>query len=341
MRVTPVILAICLILAAPAHLQAASASRDFPNDECAATANIPSGASGQMTLKLKWKSGGGAPSQVPYTHDFPASAGGCQTGADVTADLMEGLCNACMTAADCDIITGLIGPGFCSGQPCCDGIDPGVSNTINMKTSNGIVTLAKIGIGAIKMEAADNAATVLPGPIVIPASNLTSFFSSTGLGNTVGIDLLPKVTVVIARAGGADGMVTVKIERATPPQDQPFEFTTAGKDDLAFLKGLQDGFAGRGIASAILENRDLIGNTAAAESFYGHALAVTLPPNVLKVTVKAPRGFVNQVDTSATPGPPAKTPALSTWGVAALIGLMLLAGAWILRRTTTMRVNPS
>jgi hypothetical protein len=81
-----------------------------------------------------------------------------------------------------------------------------------------------------------------------------------------------------------------------------------------------------------VDNHALPGLTAAAESYYGPALSVTLPPGVLKVHVKAPRGFVNQSDTSAIVDR-RPTPALTAWGVTMLVGLMLLAGAWILRRS--------
>ena len=343
MRAMAIVMAICLILAVPADLQAAKASKEFPDlqiTDCDPDANIPGGDYGQVNLKLKWKlsgGGGGGPTQLAYTHDYLQADGGCQVGKQVAADLMKGLCNDCITKPDCDVLSGLFGGGFCVGQLCCDNVDPELSNTINLKSSNGLATLTKLS-GEFEVEVSDNLANPAAIP-PIPGSELTNFLHSTNAGNAVGTDLRPKFTIVVARAGGEDGDVTVTIDRVSPPRET-FSFPTAGRHDLGILKGLQDGFAGRGIASTMVENRGLTGHTEAPESYYGQALAVTLPANVLVVTVQAPRGFVNQVDTSTIPGP-ARTPALSTWGVAALIGLMLLAGAWILRRTTTMRVNPS
>lgn len=340
MRFIHAVLAICLLLAAPVDLSAASASKEFPNDACGAVANLPD--LGNVGARLKWKDGSGR--NTPTILESNNSYAACTTGDEVAADMSLRLCLDCIAPGAGCSVSGTSSNGACPfpcvGAVCCT---PDC-NTIGFTsdfffdgTNTGRIALHRGGVGISAQDSGPGATW----------SQLVNLHHSTNAGNTVGTDFLRHFVMSLERRPGAvDGTVIVTIDRGQPPPAETFSFNTTDAQgqplsDDGILTALQAGFAGRSIASTKVRGQALLAVTAASESYHASALSVNVPANVLKVYVKAPRGFMYESDTSTIVGPPTSTPALTTWGVAALIGLMLLAGAWILRRTTTMRVNLS
>lgn len=153
--------------------------------------------------------------------------------------------------------------------------------------------------------------------------------------------------------GAVDGNFTLTFK--SDPPTRSATVTTAGRSEEQVLAAMVTALSGIGIVSQVANvcsaggpgsplswAPDMHSPTPLALVITGLSSRGSQPQPEFKAV--APAGWMISVEGAGEfalqPEAVKKTPALSTWGVAALVGLLLLAGAWILRRTTTMNLSP-
>jgi len=298
-------------------LQANVGSREFPNDQ-GAGCNVSTGSS-KITLGIQY--GGPLPSGPffpPVTLKADDNfAGACVTGATITANLANKLCESCLTQG------GTI--KACGPTPC---VPVGVISCAGIPVASGTFTCALGGAAGVDRVTVDNNSgnPTPPGAGVVAtslAARIMGFSSSTTAGNTLSADLLPDLQVQITPLG-FDGVVTFHSEFVAGGGPS-FTVNTAGKKAIQIGQEIGAGFITMGYPAS---NVTVLGPIVRVRNIH------TLNNNVVRnVSIRGVPGMLVEMGNSSPD--PALVPAVSEWTIALFIGLVLLMGTWLLRRRLT------
>jgi len=307
-------------------------SQDFPNKTTVGVCsglpyNIPAAASGTLRSKIKFSTISNIIDSGALT---PAS---CAVGPTVAINQANALCAAA------DAIPGIVcGCAFGSPAAC----------TSPCTMNNSGLAILSCGTGAIGTSpgfALTHAAGGISFSIagILAADVLKSnTISNTGIGSEVATDPQP-VFLVEANPPPPAGIMTFKVTHAcggTNPRS--FTVDTTGKDTLAIATAIANGYNGLGLPlpcalSASVHAHDELNKytTDPSEFHCQYFVRVAGADTVQELSVTGLPGQVIVVQGSdGLGGGGFPAPALSPWGMAALVTVLLFTSLWFLRRRT-------
>lgn len=300
-------------MAGPALLLAQSISVDTP------TPPAPSAGSMKHILNLK---------NLPNVNTGNFAVGPADTGVLLAKKGGSSICSVALSEGW--TITPVLGCAPATGAGCCATLAAGADGTVIFTAEKPVGTgflFTKL-IGDAKFSIAPSGAGIVLG-----------VNSQTNAGNNLGQDLLPNFLVQVL-PNGVNGVVTFRIfhtQGGLNPRTFPIDtgtFTTL----TAQAHAIRDGFNGAGLTglTAVTRIGKLEAELYAAnpqefiQAPFTHVIA---PASVTEIQVDALPGQIVIEENNAGSTP---VPALSPWGVFALVLTILLASLWFLRRRARM-----
>jgi hypothetical protein len=159
--------------------------------------------------------------------------------------------------------------------------------------------------------------SVVPGNA---GTKIASLHTKTSAGNTHGPDLLSRVLLRV-NPNGHDGNVLLKATGAPGPGPNPFTVNTTGLSDQALHDAIRQGFAAMGVTPVLHPASDSVLSIAPA-NFNGYFVEISYPASVTEFEVNGRPGQI--LIEEATDPSSLAVPALSAWGAAGLIAIILL-----------------
>jgi hypothetical protein len=300
-------------------------SQDFPNKITAgvcggAAYNVPPVVPGTLRSKIKFSS---ISSIIDSGQLAPA---GCAVGETVAINQANALCAAA------DAIPGIVcGCAFgpCIG-PCT--FTPGAFEVLSCGTGGPAVSP-----GFTLTHAAGGAISFTISGLLAPDVLKTNTISNTGIGNEIATDPQP-FWLFEANPPPPAGIMTFKVTQAcggTNPRT--FTVDTTGKDTLQIATAVAAGFNGLGLSApcslsaSVHAHGEINSYTTDSSEFHcQYFVAVTGANTVQEISVTGVPGQV--IVAQGNDGAPTPVPALSPWGMAALVTVLLLTSLWFLRR---------
>jgi len=324
-----VVLLFILVLSAAFPALTQAQSQDFPNKitagVCGGVAyNVPSAASGTLRSKIKLSS---ISTLIDSGALVPAS---CAVGETVAINQANALCAAA------DAIPGIV--CGCAFGPC---VGP-------CTMTAGAFEVLSCGTGALGTSPGFTLSHAAGGAISFSISGLlgtdklkNNTISNTGVGNEIATDPQP-FWIFEANPPPPAGIMTFKVTHACGGANpRSFTVDTTGKDTLAIATAIANGFGGLGLAppcnlsASVRAHDELSIYTSDPSEFHcQYAVVVAGADTVQEISATGLPGQVIVAQGSDGLGAGIPTPALSPWGMAALVTVLLLTSLWFLRRRT-------
>jgi len=322
----------CLILtcvAVPAlALAQDTASLHFPTDaNCTGpnTCNVEnSGAAADMDVTVV---ASGVPNiKTNSVGSIDLVAG--DTGPVTAAKAVNKVCLACAGAGGGVTVSGfIVGPGACAGAACC------------ATTSAQTVVFSCLGAGPrgfdLTRSATADSFTVAPNGA---GGNIQNLNCRTSVGNSNGPDLLERVLLQV-RPNGINGSVTIDVYHTqSPPNPRSITVNTSSFPDTAALHSeitTQLNLLSLGLRAVHHSSSEAGIYSGASETFAGANFVEIVNARTANVTKVELDGLPGQtlVTETADPVPSSPAvPALSAWGMVALVSLLAMSTLWLLRR---------
>jgi hypothetical protein len=344
------VLAACLLLFAPPYVIAQS--NHYPDDDGAAFPgpyNISTGAPGFVTVSLDQTKCGPVTTNGFSLDGFPTGL----TGAEVSMAVSGRLCtNARINGYTC---SGTIAAVACAGQACCDFITT-VADVVIVDCTKPDPPCNGGGFHFEKDPTDPIDAGFVVSALGGPANKIQGvlWFGAPDPGNTVVVDLLPnwivRVDPVDPNGIRIDGNLTFGVAVDLDPNTPADTFTvdTNGLSDTALHAAIAAEYGDPNRDNPLLclvKNEDP--NCGDAVVFSGSPRSIedgseiyrgafVFCPGVTGRRIKelSVKGLPGQtIISETTTGPEhGAVPTLSGWGMALLVGTLLVIGAWLLRR---------
>jgi hypothetical protein len=318
-----------ILMAVPTILPAVSLSTPNNKTECTGAEpnpqgailgdNVPGNAGTGKKMSLRFKVTGGSTFNVT---SVPVAA--CDDGNVVARKFMD------------QIVSTAVPPWVCVVNSPAGGVCGGASNdpTGALRQDWDIFKAPgdQCGFNLLKASSADTTKVDLGGDptgTCVP----TVLNASTNAGNSFEFDLLPfyRFQVVPNGIGGIATLAITHNQGGVNPRVVTVD--TSGKKSAQIMTEFKAGIEATGLGL----NTSLHGSSHAAFPTAFNSLGLLVEVSnaqarqVVEFTVTAPPGQDNIQETGG-PAPSTGVPALSPWGVAFLVGVLLLTSIWMLRR---------
>lgn len=153
-------------------------------------------------------------------------------------------------------------------------------------------------------------------------------------GGMLKADLLASV-LLRYEPDGVPGNVDFNAVGAPGPGPNPFTVNSVGKSDLEFHQAVCNGFSAIGVPASLRTSADN-GRFLDSPPSSGYFVELFHPASVTDIIATPATTGPNL--TMQMDGAPTGIPTLSEWGMAILIAILLITGAWMLRRR--QRLSP-
>lgn len=306
------LLALCLLIAAPAAVWAQGASKDFPNDK-PGPSNVGAGDSGKMSIRAVFK-------MTPKVETGVINLFGPEAGEEVAVTGSNRLCNDALAKGY--TVTGIKGIAACADTSCC--------NALSTEFQSITCTIGGTGFSLSRNQSdvKFNIGPIGAGQVV------NSLNHNSNAGNTIGTDPLPIFLIRVDKAG-MDGFVDFAVSHTQGGVNpRTFFVDTTGLNDLDLHKAIKNGIEalGLGLTAIVHPARQASSHSHSDESINGHFVRIpnALSKGVLQIDAGGLEGQDIVVETAVFRGKP--VPAVGSEGIVFLTLLLVLTGAWMVYR---------